>query len=349
MRIIMYPGFGVADENRYIDILTSALRTIGHTVEPWRKHFSLQKGDIFHIHWPEIIAEIHDRPYHRLRGFWIQQLFFATIRRVKAQGGRVAWTVHDLTPHDAKLRQSGFLQDFMRRFMSQVDIVLTLTEAGSSQIRAALPGLDHAPIILTRHPHYRGIFSEMTSDLGLREQLGVTAEQTLFSFLGSLRPNKRPELVVAAINQMNPSKFFLLMAGSAKADIASQVTKLADMTPHIRLDLRRIPEMEMRRMYAASDILVFPGTDYFNSGTIYNALSLNLPVVAAFSPANRELQQLVGREWLYLYEGNLTPVVLQEARDQLVQRRLGSVCDLSAFDPLLVARQHIDAYTVTIR
>lgn len=348
MRVIMYPGVGVLNENRYIDILVAALRHEGVEVVAWTKHFSLQKGDVFHVHWPEIIPEIHDRKHNRLRGLWIERQFFATIRRMKHAGGRVVWTVHDLAPHAAQLRQSPFLKAFMKRFMAEVDVALSLTEAGFAQIREALPELSHAAFFTGRHPHYRTVLTPVV-DASLRSHYGAQEGQRVFSFIGSLRANKRPDLVVRAFRGLDTAGNYLIMAGGASAEVATEVSRLAEGASNIRLDLQRVPEEEIGRLYAATDIMVFPGTDYFNSGTIYTALSLNVPVLAAWSPVNAEIQSQVGSNWLHLYKGEFTTTALQDAADRLIRPAPGIACDLSAFEPALCARQHIAAYTAPLR
>ncbi len=345
MRVIMYPAVGVQNENRYIDILVGALRSKGVEVIGWSKHLSFQSGDVFHVHWPEIIPEIRDRKNNMLRGEWIALQFFSTIRRVKRQGGRIAWTVHDLAPHDAKLRRSPFLEKFMARFMAQVDVALSLTQAGIAQIRTQLPALSHAQCFVTHHPHYRSVLNTIHTD---RAQTGAKPEQRIFSFLGSLRANKRPDLVMQAFRGLPTDSNFLIMAGGASAEVTAEVTKLAHGASNLKLDLRRIPEAEMSALYSVSDILVFPGTDYFNSGTIYTALSLNVPVLAAWSPTNTEIQQAVGKEWLHLYEGDFTTAAMQDAAQALISRKTGAVCNLTVFEPAACADEHIVAYSAPL-
>lgn len=348
MRVIMFPAVGVQNENRYIDILVSALREKGVEVVPWHKHLSFQNGDVFHVHWPEIIPEIHDRKHNMLRGKWIDYQFFSTIRRVKRNGGRVAWTVHDLAPHSASLRRSDFLQNFMARFMREVDVALSLTAGGIQQIKASLPDLGHAAFFVTHHPHYRSVLSSGAPDNAKREALDIKPGQRVFSFLGSLRPNKRPDLVAAAFRGLPVENSYLIMAGGANAEVSASVSQLLAGAENVTLDLQRVPEAEMAALYTATDVMVFPGTDYFNSGTIYTALSLNVPVLAAWSPTNAEIQQLVGKQWLHLYEGEFTTAVMQEAAQTLVTRSANSICNLEAFDPSVCAQEHINAYTAEL-
>lgn len=344
LKVVMYPAVGVKDENRYLDVLVNALRDAGVEVNGWRKHLSFQTGDVFHVHWPEIIPGIQSRRYHGLRGKWIAWQFFLTIQRVKKSGGRVVWTAHDLQPHWDDLRNDLFFKRFMAHFVGQVDIVLSLTEAGIDNIRRKIPALEKATFFVAHHPHYRSVLGSGSYDMAERARLGIKPEQKVFAFIGSLRANKRPELVASSFRDLPSRDNFLLVAGAASDDMAQTMHSLTAGLPNVRLDLRRIPEEEIIRLYGAADVLVFPGTDYFNSGTIYTALSLNLPVIAARSPTNEELQKLVGTEWIYLYDGDFSVQVLEEGARSLAKRGVGTVCNMSRFAPELCAKEHITAY-----
>jgi glycosyltransferase involved in cell wall biosynthesis len=340
----MFPGRGNRDENRYIDVLVKSLRDAGVEVEDWDKHFSQQSGDIFHVHWPEVVADIRRRKYQLLRGQWIAMQFFRTIRRIKKQGGRVVWTVHGLAPHDRRIHGSRFLARLMSKFISRVDAGLSLTSAGIADIKQRYPGLRQVPIYVTRHPHYQGVLGAGAYRQDVRERLGVVPDQKVFVHLGTLRSDKRPELVVQAFRELPTEGNFLILAGSASPEMRDTITGLAGNRGNIKLDLRRIPEKEVVELYSAADILVFPGTDYFNSGTIYTALSLGVPVVAAWSATNQEIQGIVGSQWLHLYHGDLSRAVLDDAAKALVHRSSGALCDMSAFSPETCAAQHIAAY-----
>jgi glycosyltransferase involved in cell wall biosynthesis len=348
LHVIMFPGSGNKDENRYIDVLVQSLRTAGVVVESWDKHLSRQQGNIFHVHWPQVISDIRDREYQSLRGHWIAWQFFRTIARVKRRGGRIVWTVHDIVPHTVPLRGPAFLEKLMRRFLLAVDLAISLTFVGIEEIKEAIPSLATKPMCVARHPHYRGVLGPGHYDLEMRARLGIARAQTAFAFIGSLRVNKRPDLVALAFRDLPVGEAFLIMAGSASVDMAQRICAILSARSNVKLDIlassERIPERDVIELHAVSDIFVFPGTDYFNSGTVYTALSLSVPVIAAWSRSNEELQNIVGRRWLHLYRGEFTRSTLEEAAGALIKRDRGDTCDLSAFSPETSALEHIAAY-----
>jgi beta-1,4-mannosyltransferase len=345
----MFPGKGMENNNRYIDILVESLGAAGVEVESWDKHVSLQNGDIFHVHWPDLIADIRARKWQTLRGQLIHQNFFRTVDRTRSRGGAVVWTVHDLQPHDASLRETPFQRSLMARFASKVDYLLSLTYAGIGEIHQCMPALREVRCAVARHPHYRGKLGDGSIDAAARLRLGIQPQHKVFALLGNMRPNKRPDLVLRAFREFPRDQAFLILAGSASVQMQQDLRGLARGMSNIRLDLRRIPEKELKELYAVTDMLVFPGMDYFNSGTIYTSLSLGVPVIAAWSSSNEEIQKLVGSRWLHLYRGDLTGRTLESAKAELIERSRDEICDLTAFSPQRCAQQHIEAYQAAMQ
>lgn len=348
MRVIMFPGRGNENENRYIDILVEALGAAGIDVQDWNKEFSRQHGDIFHVHWPDVIAHIRARKWQSVRGDWIQYRFFRAIKRIQSGGGALVWTVHNLLSHDASLVATPFHKKLMERFIPCVDSAISLTAAGIGDIKQNIPALQTVPFSVARHPHYRSILGNGGLDPAFRLRLGIKPQQTVFSLLGSLRAAKRPDLVVRAFRDLAPEEAFLILAGSVSPALERQLRDLAHGMSNVLFDFRKVPEKEFLALYTASDVLVFPGEDYFNSGTTYTSLSLGVPVIAAWSPTNAEIQSLVGPQWLYLYKGPLTVQNLKAAKAQLVRRGPNVDCDLTEFSPATSAQQHIEAYKMAL-
>jgi glycosyltransferase involved in cell wall biosynthesis len=348
MRVIMFPGKGNENENRYIDILVEALGAAGVRVEDWHKEITRQTGDIFHVHWPDVIANIRARKWQRLRGDLIDFQFFRTIDRIHSRGGALVWTVHNLLSHDASLTAKPYHGKLMERFIPRVDSAISLTSAGIPDIKRGFPALRDVPFSVARHPHYRTKLGIGGVNSAARERLNIKPGQRVFSLLGSLRPAKGPDLVLSAFRDFPKDEAFLILAGSASEQLQRQLRDLAADMSNVLLDFRRIPESELLELYAVTDVLVFPGEDYFNSGTTYTSLSLNVPVIASWTPTNAEIQSLVGPQWLNLYKGALTGQTLRAGRAALVQRTPDITCDLAEFSPERCAQQHIEAYKMAL-
>jgi glycosyltransferase involved in cell wall biosynthesis len=185
-------------------------------------------------------------------------------------------------------------------------------------------------------------------DLEGRERLGIAPGQKVISLIGALREDKRPDLLAQAFLALPQEQYFLLLAGGVSVDLGGRLQQSLGSVPNVHLQLRRLLESEVLAFHGMSDALIFPGENYFNSATIYTALSLNVPVITAETIATLELQRLVGAGWLQLYSGDLSTEKLQAAVSRLVSRKDGAVCDLSELSPDKVAAQHVAAYSLAM-
>jgi hypothetical protein len=348
--VLMFPARGNRDENRFIDVLATALRQRDLEVRNWHKSRPWQQADIFHVHWPEVIADIARRPWQNLRGRYIAWNLLDTARRVRKAGGCVVWTVHDLQPHDARLRQHPFCRQLLERFASLVDVFVSLTEAGVDPIRRTWVRDATRPVLVARHPHYRDVLehrSEFHSSR-VRTSMGIAADAWVLSALGSMRPNKRISSAAAAFRGLRDGEAVLVLAGTASAKVRAEIECAIQNAAGVITRFERIPQAQLLDYYGISDLALFPATGYFNSGTIYTTLSLNVPVLVEDCPQNREIQDLVGDTWVHLFDGELSTASLKAAVAQLQRPRDRGPCPMTAFDPRAVAIRHVQIYEAAL-
>lgn len=347
MKVIMFPGRGNRNENRYIDILVSALRRASVEVHDWGKLNPFQHADVFHVHWPELISDIYNRPNQAIRGHLIAKNFFQTIRNVKRGGGKVVWTVHDLQPHKSRLRDLPFHRDLMEMFVPLVDVAISLTDSGINAARAAFPRLRDVPFVVSRHPHYRSIVSR-NPDAGRAERarLGIPDDQLLISLVGSLRANKGGLDLAAAFSSAGIDDLHVILAGNAEAEVREKLIGFSKAIPRFHFHGKHLSQSEVEGLYSASDASIYPAKDVFNSGTIYTSLSLDCPVITSDALSSQELADLVGPEWVIVYKGDLNSDNLRRTVDTLRSSARNAACDLSLFAPDVVADQLISAYAL---
>lgn len=344
LKVMMFPGRGNPNENRYIDILVSGLRAQGCTVIPFHKHLETQSADIFHVHWPEVFAGIRLRPWQKLRGDVIGVNFKLTIDRIRRSGGRLVWTVHDLDPHDSRLVKDPYYQRLMEMFEARVDGLISLTERGVPQIRAHFPAVVDRPVFVTPHPHYREDSLRPRPAERSREMFGLPEGDFVFGLLGTLRPNKGAAELIRAFRAWPSAGASLLVAGSVQENYARTLQDLAAGDRRIVLKFGRLSDEMLLKAHDAIDVLVFPASNYFNSGTVLKALSLDVPVLAYATPANREIEKSLSPAWMQLFDGALDGSVLEGMRQARQGIARGESCNLDAFAPELVAQRTIEAY-----
>jgi hypothetical protein len=94
----------------------------------------------------------------------------------------------------------------------------------------------------------------------------------------------------------------------------------------------------------AADLVVVPFTELTNSGSALLALSFDRPILVPARGAMAEVQALVGGDWVYTYEEELTPDLLAAALDWAVKRPKDAVPRLDALEWPEIARRTLTCY-----
>ena len=118
------------------------------------------------------------------------------------------------------------------------------------------------------------------------------------------------------------------IAGEAKdAAIRGQLAALT--TANVRTFLDVVPHEQVPAFFGACDVAVLPYStgSALNSGVALLALSMGKPVVMVDTPVGRELQQLVGVEWLTLTSNSMSEIV--DASVERAQHHPPRAVDLS--------------------
>jgi len=83
-----------------------------------------------------------------------------------------------------------------------------------------------------------------------------------------------------------------------------------------------------------------------NSGVALFTLSLNRPILIPDSPYARELQDVVGADWVHIYLGELTADVLQDSLSRASGMK-DKVPDLGYFDWDAIGASYSELYRIT--
>lgn len=119
-----------------------------------------------------------------------------------------------------------------------------------------------------------------------KQSLEIAAkEQIKLLCIGTLRPQKRLDLIIEAIQGMKTNRFQLIVAGKASSDYGYDkiIEKLCQNNPQIiRID-RRLTEDEYNNLIMESDYLVLCDEKQMSSitnGTMNEALIAGIPIIA---------------------------------------------------------------------
>jgi len=315
MRVTALPAFSSKELNPYNWLLYTNVQAAGQRVAEfsWRDVVKLQVPDVFHVHWPERYALAPGWCWRKCVNF---VLFHLYLRLIRIGGGKVVWTAHNAFAHDkARTRLNVFL---WKSFLATVDGVIYLSWESKRQIEAGYPVLAGKKSTVIQHGDYLDWIAEASAaaprELPSRESLGIPTRAKVILAFGRIRPYKGIDLLIEEFRRLGSDDTHLVVAGRVpNAELEQRIQELSESAPNIHCILRRTEDDELVKLLDLSDIVVLPYRQITNSGAALLALSAGRPILGPHMGSLPEVQQLVGEDWVRLYDGQLSRSHLMEA------------------------------------
>ncbi len=285
----------------------------------WRRAL-LDRYDVFHVHWPEILVNGRSRP----RAWVRQALTAALLVKLRLLRIPIVSTVHNLELPDAL---SWVQRQLLQQFQRQTTLLVRINT--STELER---GTEFVTIV---HGHYRDWFADHPQPESIPGRLG---------YFGLIRRYKGVEALQRAFVG-TPASWSLRIAGQpSDDDLAGRVTALAAADGRVRVSLAYISDAELVELVGESELIVLPYRDMHNSGGVLTSLSLDRPVLVPANDVNARLATEVGSGWVRQYQGELTCETLLEHLTELDRSPLPGRPDLSAREWSDAGRRHVDAY-----
>ena len=340
LKVLASPFREWADFNPVPFVLYKAMAELNVEIESFGVgRLILGDWDIWHLHWPaELVLQEQKKlvASFRLAAFWIK------LKIAKAKGVRIFWTVHNLRAHE---RGSPVLHKvFWRLFLPNVDGMILLSGSTGETIRREYPFANACPTFVIPHGHYRGLYPDFIDRGTARERLGLTHSDFVILFFGQIRSYKGIPDLIRCFRAASIQRSCLVVAGRPVDNgVVERTLEAKGEAPNIKLHLEFIRQNLVQDYLRAADLIALPYTEILNSGTAILALSFDRPVLLPALGAMPELCEMVGENWIRLYEGDLTPEVLRSAM-QWTQRRQQNKCAPPSLDRL--DWKHLAALTI---
>lgn len=323
MRILAWPAYSNRKSNPYQARLYTEISR-DHFVSDI--HFRMrdlpavlfQRFDILHVHWLERV--LWGRSPSRIPVRIICFVVFTWLLRRK--GTRLVWTVHDPEPHSMaendRLSRGllRFLWPLYERFaLTSIDGLIFLSPSHVPQVVQRYPRFSSLPHAIIPHSHYRGVYDRSVPRVEARRRMGLDDDQLNITFLGKIRPYKNVESLIASFREFADADARLHIAGEPDTEAyATSLRNLGRTDQRIRLALEFVSDGDVQLYLHASDVAVLPFKNATNSGSVLLVLSFDCPVAVPDIPVFRELRQIVGPDWIYLFDGPLTAEELGRIR-----------------------------------
>jgi glycosyltransferase involved in cell wall biosynthesis len=291
---------------------------------------------ILHLHWLHLVMKgAGSAKEARKRA----DDFLGRLDAQHRTGGRIAWTVHNILPHESRFDAEE--ARLCGEVASRADVVHVMAER-TPELVAPFFELPRDRLLVVPHMSYIGAYEDHTSRLDARHELGLMPDELVYLVLGAIRPYKGlPELLDAwaALPPDRPRRLVIAGAPTDEPGV-EEVLERAAIATGVLLDARKIPPDEMQVFLRAADIAVLPYRRALNSGALLLALTFGLPAVV---PADSGLAESVGAAFGRTFdpdvEASLGEALLGAADLATETARAAATAAAAAVSPEIVSRR----------
>lgn len=232
---------------------------------------------------PPDVVHVQYLPFAEL-GWRFELLFLRLLRR---RGIRIAYTVHNVLPHDTGTRHRSLYEALYR----VPQIVICQGDEARHRIVSDF-GVDPHKVRIV--PHGPLFHDRPLPEPGeARARLGLSREDDVVLCQGFVKPYKGLEFLLEAwprVTARHP-RARLVLAGTGEAPYLDSLRRKVfalGIGPSVRLDFRFAPSEELPALFQAADVLVYPYRDITTSGALMTGINYAKAIVATNLPAFRE-------------------------------------------------------------
>ena len=163
----------------------------------------------------------------------------------------------------------------------------------------------HSKVSMLKHGSFVGLPDNSISRKSARNTLNLDEQRQYILFFGRLKPNKRLDLMLRAMPNIDSSIHLIIAGHSGKDDFSKyqSIIDELDLSSRLVLDTNYISEDKRELYFKAADSLALPYELIFQSGVLLMSMSYGLPVVASQIPSFEEVIE-DGKNGLLFEKGN---------------------------------------------
>jgi beta-1,4-mannosyltransferase len=227
---------------------------------------------LFHLHWENAA----------LLGGGRADAFLDDLERFRGRGGRIVWSLHNVEPHDHRLRDQ--VADLWTALPSIVD-VLHLHSIPALAAVLQTRSLPMEKVRIIAHGNYDGAYPRLRR-VEARSDLKLDTAGMCVLIPGRLAGYKNPGLLVESFLAVAGPEDRLIVAGEPAADV-----RVAELPVDERVILHPAfaSPVEFARYHAAADFIVLPYDRSLTSGSAILAATLGRGVLGADTAGLRDV------------------------------------------------------------
>lgn len=256
--------------------------------------------------------------------------FALVLQRIRQAGHRIAWTVHNVMPHETRWPEH---DRRIHQLMADAADVVHVMTSQSSVLCAAHYRWDAGKELCVPHPSYVGAHAEWLTRTQARAEWRIGEDEVVFLSFGAVLAYKGYAALMSAFDRARAAvgrRLRLIIAGApADEEVVRALRLWALGRQDVSLELRTIASDELQYFFRVADAAVCPYDRTLNSGAALMAASFGLPVIG---PRVGGFLDNIGEAAGLLYdagdEAGLAAALVEAARCDLAPRRRAA-CELA--------------------
>ncbi|WP_444924284.1 glycosyltransferase [Microbulbifer sp. DLAB2-AF] len=214
------------------------------------------------------------------------------IRRIKDNGHKIVWTVHNVMPHETVwIEQDKKIHQLVADAADSVHIMASDSVKQTSHYYS----LNEKKTFLVPHPSYEGAQPDTISRDQARNQLGITSDDFVFLCFGAVMEYKGYDRLMKSyefVRKRAKIKTRLIIAGlPTDGRLVGEIKYWASEKSDVILDMTPVPHDKLQVYFRSADLAVCPYYRTMNSGAAMMAITFNVPVLGPNSGGFQDLEQ----------------------------------------------------------
>lgn len=232
-----------------------------------------------HVHWTSFVL---DGVTSRTQARGEARRFRDALDVVRGAGVKVAFTLHNIVPHDSTFVDEEI--EIQQTLVDRSDVVHVMSEATLAIMRPMLT-LDPRRVLVSEHPSYFGAYPDYATREEARLSLGLDPDDIVYVLLGALKAYKGLDRLLEAVeiaSARSGRRRRLLVAGRPdRSPESRRFVNRALGDPNTLIYPHRVATEHVQYFLRAADIGLAPYTRVLNSGAAMLYRTFSLPVLAA--------------------------------------------------------------------
>ncbi|MFC1725420.1 glycosyltransferase family 4 protein [candidate division KSB1 bacterium] len=214
--------------------------------------------------------------FHEIKLPFLDNFIF---RILKSRGIKTILTLHHLRLFDFNISKRSF-----SRLYSICDGLILHSEANKNALINEYSFTDTERIAVIPHGEYSALFKNAGTKNECRQKLNIEKDKNVLLFFGYIRKYKGLDILLKAFTRVieKENNFILIVAGNPKEDMNFyyQLINEKKIEEKIQFHPRYIEMDEIPVFFTASDCVILPYRDIFQSGLALLSYAYSRPVIA---------------------------------------------------------------------